>query len=222
MVLQLPQSVSLLDDLGLSHQKVELLEVAVGRIVPPGLLDHDGGHPWASGTLVLLLWVLDYCQHLPLVSDRRDQLVLSVAVLVQLGKVQDGAGGDLGVLNYELAQESFKLSDELRYCAPFRDVLTFESLELLRVLLHDALFNNELGIVAQELLRLSDLVYAVHVFEFLPLLVEDVAFHLIVDRNLVPRSLRSILSRPPGRLARPPPSPQPGVVRLAHVKALHR
>jgi len=97
----LPQSVSLLDDLGLSHQKVELLEVAVGRIVPPGLLDHDGGHPWASGTLVLLLWVLDYCQHLPLVSDRRDQLVLSVAVLVQLGEVQDGAGGDLGVLNYE-------------------------------------------------------------------------------------------------------------------------
>ena len=72
LVLQLPQSIALLDYFGLTHQEVELLEVAVGRVVPPGLLDHDCSHRRASWTLVLLLWILDNCQHLSLVRACRD------------------------------------------------------------------------------------------------------------------------------------------------------
>lgn len=72
LVLQLPQSVALLDHLGLTHQEVELLEVAVGCVVPPGLLDHDGSHRRTSWTFVLLLWILDNRQYLSLVRDRRD------------------------------------------------------------------------------------------------------------------------------------------------------
>lgn len=126
------------------------------------------------------------------------------------------------VLHDELTQEPFKLSNELRYCAPFRDILPFESLKLLGVLFHDTLLNDELWIVAQELLRLvSDVVDAVHVFELLPLLVQDVAFHLIVNSNLISRSLDSILSCPPRRLAWSSSSSQPGIVRLSHLEAMH-
>lgn len=58
LVLQLPQSVSLLDDLGLAHQEIELLEIAVRCVVPPSFLDHDGCHRRSSRSFVLLLWIL--------------------------------------------------------------------------------------------------------------------------------------------------------------------
>lgn len=58
LVLQLPQSVSLLDDLGLAHQEIELLEIAVRCVVPPSLLDHDGSHCWSAWAFVLFLGIL--------------------------------------------------------------------------------------------------------------------------------------------------------------------
>lgn len=61
-----------------------------------------------------------------------------------------------------------------------------------------------------------------HVFELLPLLIQDIAFHLIVDRNLISRSLGSILPCPPRRLAWSSSSSQPGIVGLAHLEAMHR
>ena len=57
MVLELPEPVALLDDPCLAHQEVELLEVTVSCIVPPGLLDHDCCHRWPSWTLELLLGI---------------------------------------------------------------------------------------------------------------------------------------------------------------------
>ena len=69
LVLQLPEPVALLDDLGFTHQEVELLEVTVGCVVPPGLLDHHCGHCRPSWTLELLLGIPDNRQDLSLVGD---------------------------------------------------------------------------------------------------------------------------------------------------------
>lgn len=58
LVLQLPQSVSLLNDLGLAHQEIELLEIAVRGVVPPSLLDHDGCHRGTTRSFILFLRIL--------------------------------------------------------------------------------------------------------------------------------------------------------------------
>lgn len=69
LVLELPQSVALLDLPGLDHKELQLLEVAKCFIVTPRLLYHDGCHDWASGALEHLLRILDDSEHLRLVAD---------------------------------------------------------------------------------------------------------------------------------------------------------
>jgi len=190
LVLQLPEPVALLDDLGFTHQEVELLEVTVGRVVPPGLLYHHCSHRRSSWALELLLGIPNDRQDLSLVGDCRNELIFCVTVLVEFCKLQKSFRGDVCILDDELAQELFQLRDELGDGAPLGNILSFEAKEFFSVLLHDSLLYEKLWVVDKDLRpactsRAS--IDALHVIKgiCLSLLVNNILLHRAVHSNLV-------------------------------------